>query len=334
MKLNKKQTLGLTVGLIVIAGVAAVAFGAVNQPDASLIQDVYLSQEKTEPAYMMAGKVEAVEKADVALKMSGRVLEIPVDIGSTVKKGDVLLRLDVKEMEAQLMQAQAGIKTAEASYAKIKAGARAELRTQAAGFVESSSKAYENAKINYNNAQALFKSGYTSKQDLLNQEAQLKNAEAQYTSAKSQYEVLQNGETGETLEVASAQVAQAKAGYEVIKAQLDNSVLRAPVSGRISSKNINVGELGVSGMNVLTIVNSESVYITAYLPARLAQEVKAGQNVDVKISEIDGKRYHGVVSVVDPVIDSKNKNVLVKVHLKDVDNKVKVGMFAEIALSK
>lgn len=334
MKLNKKQTIGLTVGLIGVVGVAAVAFGAANQPDASLIQDVYLSQEITEPAYMMAGKVEAVEKADVALKMSGRVLEMPVDIGSTVKKGDVLLKLDVKEMQAQLMQAQAGIKTAEASYAKIKAGARTELRTQAKGFVDSASKAYDNAKINYNNAQSLFKAGYTSKQDLLNQEALLKNAEAQYTSAKSQYEVLQNGETGETLEVASAQVAQAKAGYEVIKAQLDNSVLLSPVSGRVSAKNINVGELGVSGMNVLTIVNSDSVYITAYLPARLAEDVKAGQNVDIRVSEVEGQLYHGTISVVDPVIDSKNKNVLVKVQIKDVDEKVRVGMFAEIALSK
>ena len=92
--------------------------------------------------------------------------------------------------------------------------------------------------------------------------------------------------------------------------------------------------MAIAGSKLFSIVNPDSIYINAYLPARLSEEVKVGQKVTVSISEIPDKLLDGEVTTVDPVVDAQNKNILVKVKLLEDDPALKVGMFAEIALKK
>ncbi|QHI72966.1 efflux RND transporter periplasmic adaptor subunit [Aminipila terrae] len=136
------------------------------------------------------------------------------------------------------------------------------------------------------------------------------------------------------LNTAQAQVNQAQSGLDIINANSSNGVIVAPVSGTVTSKNINVGEMAVAGANLMSIVNSDKTYINAYLPARLSNEIKQGQKVAIRISEIPDKLFDGKVSLVDTVVDAQNKNILVKVSMLENDPAVKVGMFAEIALKK
>ena len=145
-------------------------------------------------------------------------------------------------------------------------------------------------------------------------------SQQEYDSAKSK------------LNTASAQADQAKAGLDAANAQLSNGEIVAPVTGIISARNINEGEMANAGSKLFSIVNPDSIYINAYLPARLLEEVKTGQKVIVGISEISDKLFDGEVTMIDPVVDAQNKNILVKVKLLEDDPALKVGMFAEIAL--
>ncbi|MBB6214169.1 multidrug resistance efflux pump [Anaerosolibacter carboniphilus] len=286
------------------------------------------------PVFLMAGKIDTTEKADITSKVSAKVSEIMVDIGSQVSKGDPLIKLDTRDLEAQVKQAEAGVSVAQANLDKLKKGARPEQKSQAEATLESAQKAYENAQNNYDRLNQLFQSGVASKQQIETAETQRIAAETQYKAAKEQLNMLNNGETKETIRVVEAQVDQAQAALEIAQAQLSNGMILSPITGTVSAKNINVGEMASMGTVLVSVVNEATVTVNAYLPPRLKDEVKVGQEVIVKVSEVPEKMYLGEITVIDPVIDAKSRSILVKVSIKDKDSALQPGMFAEIGLKK
>lgn len=282
MQKYKKITLAvvlsvLFIGLLVFLGVKNSSAGQSMDN-----QDVYSNQESGGPSYIMAGKVEAIESADISTKSSGKIAELNVDVGSYVKKGDVLARIEMQEVPAQVKQAQSAIDIAGVNL--------------------------NNAQNSYERTLQLYQAGAVSKEAL-------ENAEKQLNTVK-------------------AQVNQAQAGLDVVNANSSNGVIVSPVSGTVTAKNINLGELATAGSTLMSIVNSDMTYINAYLPARLSGEVQQGQKVIIRISEIPEKTFNGEISLVDPVVDAQNKNILVRVNMLENDSSIKVGMFAEIALKK
>ncbi|WP_425806438.1 efflux RND transporter periplasmic adaptor subunit [Desulfitobacterium sp. Sab5] len=289
---------------------------------------------KDKPAFIMAGIIDANDKAQITTKIPAKVASISVDIGAVVKQGDPLITLDTKDIEAQVAQAQAAVAAAQANLAKVQAGARPEQIAQAEAQLDAAKTAYTNTKTNYDRSQQLFAAGALSQAQLDAAQTQLSAAQAQYNSAQDQLDLLNKGETPETINALQAQVKQAQAALDYAEVQLTNGTIISPISGTISAKNINIGELASPGAALLTIVNNDSLFINASLPAGLVEDVKAGQEVVVKVSEIPDKDFTGEVVMIDPVIDSRNTSVLVKIQIKNPDPVLKPGMLAEIGLKK
>jgi len=262
----------------------------------SPLEPVTSAQKSNQPAFIMAGKVDSSEKVDITAKTTGKIAAIKVDVGSVVSKGDILLILDAKDKEALVRQAEAGIKSASAN-------------------VASTSANYENVRLNYERTTELYKAGAVSKQALDTAETQFKTAEAQK-------------------EAAEAQASSANSQLEIANTNLSDTTISAPVAGTISFKKINVGEMATPGVTLISIVNSESMYINAYLPARLSGEVKPGQKVLIGLPEIPGKFYEGEITVVNTVVDPASKSIQVKAVLLENDPAIKVGMLAEVALKE
>ncbi|ATW27776.1 efflux RND transporter periplasmic adaptor subunit [Candidatus Formimonas warabiya] len=302
-------------------------------PASAKQQEPSTQDETSKPVFVMAGKIDAGEKADITTKISGNVANISVDVGSVVKKGDTLVILDTKDYQAQVAQAQAGVTTAEANLTKTKAGARPEQIAQAKAALDSAKINYENAESTYQRNKELFNSGAVSQAQLEASQTQLAAAQAQYASTKDTLDILNKGETKETINVLQSQVKQSQAALEAAKTQLANGTILSPVSGIVSAKNINVGELATPGKVLVSIVNTQSLFINASLPTGLLDKVKVGQKVVVRVSEIPDQEFAGEVSVVNPVIDSGSKNVSVKVKLMDADSLLRPGMFAEIGIT-
>jgi len=231
-------------------------------------------------------------------------------------------------------QAQAAVDTAQANLTKIQAGARPEQIAQAQVLLDSAKTSYTNAKNDFDRNQQLSTAGAISQAQLETAQTQLSAAQAQYSSAQDQLEMLTKGETKETIDVLQAQVKQAQAALDLAKTQLAYGTIVSPVSGTVSAKNINVGELASPGVTLLSVVNVDSLFINASLPAGLVGSVKDGQEVVVKVSEIPDKEFPGEVSMVDPVIDSRSTSVIVKIQIKNPDPILKPGMLAEIGLKK
>ncbi|HZK84716.1 MAG TPA: efflux RND transporter periplasmic adaptor subunit [Desulfosporosinus sp.] len=290
--------------------------------------------QASKPVFVMAGIIDVNEKAQITTKISAKVASISVGVGAVVKKGDTIITLDTKDMEAQVAQAKAAVNTAQANLTKIQSGARPEQIAQAQTMLDSAKISYTNAKNNFERNKKLFDAGAISQAQLETAQTQLSAAQAQNDSARDQLTMITKGETQETINVLQAQVKQAQAALDLTTTQLAYGTIVSPVSGTVSAKNINVGELASPGVALLSVVNVDSLYINASLPVGLMESVKVGQNVVVKVLEIPDKEFSGKVSVVDPVIDSRSRSVLVKIELSKTDTVLKPGMLAQVGLKK
>jgi multidrug efflux pump subunit AcrA (membrane-fusion protein) len=283
-------------------------------------------------AYFMSGKVQADESAVITSKINARVLSLSVDVGSIVNKGDDVITLDSKDLEAQVGQAQAGVGVAQANLNKIKSGSRPEQIEQSKATLESAKANYENAKANNTRNKDVFDAGGIPRSELDKSEVTLTTVESAYKSAQAAFDMLNKGETAESIAISEAQVKSAEAALNTAQVQLQNGAIASPIFGVVSAKNINNGEIATVGAPLLSIVNLDTIMINAYLPSTLINKISYNQEVVIKVSEIPDKEFKGEISVIDSVIDSKNKNVLVKVKFKDKDPLLKPGMFAEIGI--
>ncbi|MEL7567575.1 MAG: efflux RND transporter periplasmic adaptor subunit [Dehalobacterium sp.] len=316
--------------VLLLAFVALLLTGCSSENPQNIDQEASQEDSAQKTVFVMAGKIESGEKADVTSKISAKVAEIKIDVGSVVKKGDPLIILDTKETEAQVTQARAGVSTAEANLAKTEAGARPEQKAQAQAALDSATVSYENAKSTYERNKDLFDSGAISEAQLESSQTLLAAAQAQYNSAKDNLDMLTKGETKETLNVLQSQVKQAQAVLESAESQLANGTITSPVSGVVSVKNISVGELATPGVLLVSIVNTDSLNVNASLPTGFLEKVQVGQEVVVKVAELPEEEFAGVVDVISPIIDAGSKNVSVKVKLENPKASLKPGMFAEV----
>ena len=321
----------LWVMMIVLLVTSTLAGCSNNKNDNTNVDETVNVQDK-KINYFMSGKVQADESAAITSKINARVLSLSVDVGSTVNKGDNIITLDSKDLEAQVGQAQAGVDVAQANLNKIKSGSRPEQIEEAKAALESAKASYENAKTNNARNKDVFDAGGLPKSELDKSETTLAATEATCKSAQAALDLLNNGETAESIAISEAQVKSAEAALNTAQVQLQNGIISSPISGVVSAKNINDGELATAGTPLLSIVNLDTIIINSYIPSTLINKISVNQEVVIKVSEIPDKEFNGEITVIDSVIDSKNKNILVKVKFDDKDPLLKPGMFAEIGI--
>jgi RND family efflux transporter MFP subunit len=225
---------------------------------------VYDSLKAEKQTWFMAGKVEAQGKADISSTFTARILKINVVLGQKITKGEALVTLDRKEIQAQMDALQ---------------------------------KNYDTSMLNLNRAQSLLNSKVISQQQ--KEQAELQNR-------------------------------QAKAALDQANIQYANGTLVSPIDGVVTAVNVKEGEISTAGMPLLTIVNTSGIYVNAYIPESLMAQVKTGMPVLLRFSEITGKVYHGKISVIDTMVDSRSKTALVKIIPTDFDAAVTPGMTAMI----
>lgn len=282
--------------------------------------------------FIMGGVVSSNETAAVSSKISGKVSAINVDIGSNVAKGQVLITLDSSDLKAQINQAAASVATAKANLTNAASAARPEQIAQSKATLASALQNYNYQQAEYNRSKSLFDDGALAKSQLDAASVQLASAQSQLKNAQEQLALQQNGPTKTSLDIYKAQLVQSEAALSTAQTSYNNSVITAPISGKVSAKNINVGELASPGASLISIVNSDAIYVNAYLPADYIQKAKVGQKVTIKISELDSKLFSGEISMINSVVNSESKDILTKVTINDPDKEIKPGMFAEISL--
>jgi len=197
------------------------------------------------------GRLEATE-VDIATKFPGRVKEILFDEGDTVESGQIVAHMDTSSLEAQLAEAQASVVSTE------------KQRNNAMAIVAQRESECDLARKNLSRAKKLYEKGIISSQKL-DQEI------AAYDVSKSR------------CDAAKANVANAEAAIEAtiaqterIKSDINDSVLKSPISGRVQYRLAEPGEVLASGGKLLAIIDLTDVYMTVFLSSKDAGRLAMG----------------------------------------------------------
>jgi len=286
-----------------------------------------------------SGTLEAVE-VNIASKVAGQLLQLQVEEGVKISKGDTIAIIDNEMLQLQFQQAQAGVNLAEAQYKLLLNGARSEDLNAAEEMVRQTESAFNAAEADFNRIKELYSTHAVSKKQYEDAESRFTITQAQYNSAKQNLQKLQKFARPEDLSAAKARVEQARAQTNIIRRQISDSYIIAPVSGTITYKPVEEGELIGTGTIIVRISRLEKMELMIYVNEVEYGKVKLGSTADVVIDTYPNKNFPAKVIYVSPVAEFTPRNVQtkdertklvygVKLEVENPDGELKVGMPAD-----
>ncbi len=266
-------------------------------------------------------------RVEVSSKTSGRVEELKIDKGDTVKSGQVLARLDDAEFQAQLAQAKANRAAAAARLEQAERGSRPEEIRRAQAAVEQAEANVQTATTNLERAKALNKSGVFAKQALDDAQNASDVAAAQLKVARENFELARLGPRKEEIDLARAQLMESEAAIRWWETQLENTVIRAPVSGTILERLIEKGEMVTTGYvasrgaksALVSIANLKDLEVELDINESDIPRVHLKQECTVSPDSYPDRKYRGRVREIAPEANRQKATIQVKVSIFDPD---------------
>ncbi|MEQ9367856.1 MAG: efflux RND transporter periplasmic adaptor subunit [Coleofasciculus chthonoplastes F3-SA18-01] len=359
--LSGGKGLFLGIGIGVLLALGATRFVSSQQADAPTAappvatssapsQSVTVAQvtsESVNRSLDATGSVAAFEMNPVMSQATGlQIQQVLVEEGQVVKAGQLLARLDNSVLQAQLNQAQASVAQAEARLAELRAGSRSEEIARAKEVVSSAESAVaaaesdlELARTRVDRNKKLQAEGAIARDrldEVYNQErssrSQLEQAQARLREAKQQLAQLQAGPRREVITQAEAQLAQAQAQVQSTIAQLNNTRILAPVSGKIAERNARVGNVTSGSQTLFKIIENGRLELIANVPETQLPQIQPGQSVTITSDADSSLQLSGKVREIDPMIDEASRQAQVKIDLP-ASATLKPGMFLRASIT-
>jgi HlyD family secretion protein len=271
------------------------------------------------------GTIE-VRELDVAPLVAARVVEVRVDEGDAVRRGDTIAVLTQSTTRADIAQQEGRLGSAEASLREALAGARrreieraeAELRQREA---ESGRAARDLARIRPLEAQ-----GAMSPQALDEAGAAAATAAARRDAARESLQLLREGTRPERVQAARAEVASVRAALAASRAVAEDLVLLAPVNGTVLSRNAEPGERLAAGESALTLGETASPWVRVYVPTRSLPLVRNGQAAVVLLDGFPDRPIAGRVTAIGTDAEFTPRVALTERERADLVFGVKVAL--------
>lgn len=255
---------------------------------------------------------------NVSARIPGKVAGVNFDVGSKVKKGDILFTLEAEESNSQLSQSKAALSSTKENIKRQLLDAQTAL--------DQAQLQYDNSKSTYEKTEELYRQGAASKQDRDNVENLYKNAAVSLEAAKKNLEILKGSGSGG---LASAQTNQAQSVVDTASIQVENSIIRAPIDGTVSVCNVKAGELTSSAINAFTIINSDDLSAEISVPGEVQSVLSIGQVLRFKVGVNGEKELDGTIDTISPAADPGTGFYSVKLVVKNGDGSLKPGVFAK-----
>ncbi len=338
----KKRTFFFIFLLIVIIGL--LAFRIVNRLNERQQEEVQKSQIKEEiiipvrtamvekgevnSFLKVTGVVEANETVRVTSEIMGQAKEVKVKDGEEVNKGDILIVLGDEQIKIQVAQAQATLDSVQASYDKIKSGARPQEIKQAESAVLQAKINRDSAEENYLRMKKLFTEKAISEQQYEQAKNQYEIADVQYQSAQESYELVIEGAAEEDVKSVEAQVRQTKSALDMAKYQLKNTQVTAPISGKVTSITVSSGEMVSPSIPLLSIIDVSRIFVRVGISEKDISKIKESQTVDLKIDAFPEEKFQGEVVSKGVAVDQISKTLEVKIEILKPEVDIPVGVFA------
>ena len=289
----------------------------------------------------VTGSFLAEESSDVAPPAAGRVIETPVDAGAFVQQGQVLAKLEDRDAQLRLQAALASEQQAEASLRQaesrigLREGGKFDANTvpEVLSARASYDSALAQAKMSEADAQrydALIKTGDVSQSAFDKARTQSDTAKEQANSARQLYEASLNSARQNFQGVINAQasLAGARAQTAIARKAVDDTIIKAPFTGYISSRPIAVGQYVALTSKIATLVRVTPLKLELQVQESNGPQLKLGEDVEASVPGYPGRMFLGKVTAINPTVEPNSRTIAVEAKFANQDLALKPGMFA------
>ena len=292
----------ITLGAIGVLVVAAAGFAA-TRPEVYKVQTTAVTTTYPSQQFVVlnaTGYVVAQRKAAIASKATGRLEWLGVAEGSRVKAGEVIARLDNRDVVAQAQSAEANVNAARAAVAQAQAEEN-------------------NARVELKRSEELVARNFISRSALDTATSRVERAAAATASAR-------------------AQVVSAQASARNAEVSVDYTMIRAPFDGVIVSKSANVGDMVTpfssaadSKGAVVNMVDMSTLEVEADVSESSLSKIKVGQPAEISLDALPDARFRGHINRIVPTIDRAKATVMTKVKFESIDPRILPEMSAKVS---
>jgi RND family efflux transporter MFP subunit len=261
----------------------------------------------------VTGSLMADAQAEVSAETAGRVIETPVERGTRVAQGALLVRISPSETSAQLQEADANASQIEA---------RLGLSTSQP-FDRTKVPDVMNAKASLDLAEAEFNRMRSLVEQKVISQSEFDQRRTQLEAARQSYQMAQNSaeQSYRSLDAARARVALAR------KALNDTSV-RAPLTGLVVERQVAVGDYVTKGARVATVVRIDPLRVELTVPEQHVALIKVGQQVRLTVDAYPKEEFEATIRFVSPALRSDQRALTVEAVSSNKDGRLKPGLFA------
>jgi multidrug efflux pump subunit AcrA (membrane-fusion protein) len=277
------------------------------------------------------GSLAGDEQTDVAPQTSGKVVALGVDIGTYVKRGQMIVKLDDSELKlhvdqslAQVEQAKAAVRQAEEKIGLKSGQAFDPNRVAEVAFAKVS---LDLADKNLRRAEKLIESGDVSRSFYDQQKAQRDQLKEQYDAA-----IAQARQNYAAVAVARTNVANAEAQLALARKSLSYSTVSAPIDGFVAERAADLGEYVSPQGKIATIVRINPLRIRIDIPEQAIPEVRVGQSVSMSTSAWPDKSFSGRIARIAPNVTANSRTLTVEAEIENSSGVLKPGQFATVRI--
>ena len=263
----------------------------------------------------VTGTLAADEEVVAGFKVAGRVSEIAVDLGSPVRKGQVLARLDPTDFVLRVEQSEAALRQVRAGLGLPRDGSLESVDPEKTALVREARAVLEEARLNRDRMAALWEKNYIAKSEADASLSRLLVAESRYQAA---LEEIRNRQE---------LLAERSSGLALARQQLADAALTAPIDGAVRERRASVGEYLAAGAPVFRLVRIHPLRLRVAVTERDAPSVRVGQAVQVRL-EGDPAAHSGRVARLSPSIQEQNRTLIVEAEVANRDGRLRPGSFA------
>jgi HlyD family secretion protein len=285
------------------------------------------------------GYIVAAHKIEVASKVNGRVAWIGVDKGDKVKAGQVLVRLEDNEYQAQVTQYKGSLANLQGRLEELQNGSRPEEISRDKADVEQAKADQENAQVTLSRTKQLVTEGVLAKQSLDDAQAKYDGAAAHVASLQHTLDLAVAGTRKEQITQIQGQIEQARGALAYAQDQLDNTIIRAPVTGTILDRNVEKGEFVTTGFvgdkgakgYLVTMADLNDLQVELDISQNDFPKLGPKQKGNVTTDAYPDRKYQGAIEQVSPEADRAKATVQVKVQVLHPDDYLRPDMNATVA---
>jgi HlyD family secretion protein len=288
--------------------------------------------EPIERVIRAEGVLRALDQSSVVPKITAPVAQFSVNRGDHVTKGQLLARLESRDLAAAVAEAKGAYEQAAANYRNIQSSTVPNETVKAQADVQAARQQVDAAKKLRDSREELYKEGALARRLVDESEVLYAQARSQYETARKILESLETVGKHEEIKSAQGQLDSAKARYEAAQAQLAYSEVRSPISGVVADRPTFAGEMATTGAPLLTIVDISSVIARVNVPPAEAAHIRVGQRARVRLTDGPAETS-GKVTVVSPAVDPQATTIEIWVQAANPGEQLRPGQTVHVEIA-